>query len=99
MRGFLGAVFRPGADAAALANADKAASQYATSQAQGLGHDVTTKPGPHTGGHNYLAYQQDELHQMVNSGADPSGVNTQGESFNSLGNSLAETTADIKPRR
>ena len=95
MRGFLGAVFRPGEDAAAKANAEKAASQYATSQTQGLGHDVTTKPGPHTGGHNYLAYQQDELHQMVNSGADPSGVNIQGQSFTSLGNSLAEMTADM----
>jgi hypothetical protein len=95
MRGFLGAVFRPGAEAADKANAAKAASQYATSQTQGLGHDVTTKPGPHTGGHNYLAYQQDELHQMVNTSADSSGVNTQGQSFNSLGNSIAEMTADM----
>jgi hypothetical protein len=49
MRGFFGDIFRPGAEAAAKANADKSASQYATSQAQGLGHDITTKPGPHTG--------------------------------------------------
>jgi hypothetical protein len=95
MQGLLGAVFGPSEEAAAKVNADKAASQYATSQVQGLGHDVTTKSGPHTGGHNYLAYQQDELHQMVNSGADPSGVNTQGQSFNVLGNGLAEMTADM----
>jgi hypothetical protein len=61
MRGFYGHVFRPGAAAAAAANADKVASQYATSQAQNLGHDVTTKPGPHTGGHNYLG-QSVETH-------------------------------------
>lgn len=95
LRGFFGDVFRPGAEAAAKAKADKAASEYATSQAQGLGHDITTKPGPHTGGHNYLAYQQDELHQMVNSNADPAGISQQGQTFNDVGNDFADMAATL----
>ena len=89
-KGFTGEVFGPSLQANAKSSADKAASQYASSQAQTLSHGITTKPGPHTGGHNYLAYQQEELHQMVNSNADPDGVNSQGQTYTDIGNDLAE---------
>ena len=91
-KGFTGAIFGPGMEADAKSGADKAAAQYAASQAQSLGHDITTKTGPHTGGHNYLAYPQDELHQMVNSNADPDGVNAQGQTYTDIGNDFADLT-------
>jgi hypothetical protein len=91
-RGVTGAVFGSSLAANAKSRADKAAGQYAASQAQRLGHEITTKAGPHTGGHNYLSYQQDELHQMVNSNADPESVNAQGQTYTDIGNDFAELT-------
>src|SRR5437660_1230126 len=64
-KGVVGAVFGQSLEAKAKSNAERAASQYAAAQVQSLGQDIATKAGPHTGGHNYLAYQQNELHQMV----------------------------------
>jgi hypothetical protein len=95
LQGFAGFIFRPGKEAAAKANADKSASQYATSQGRGLQHDITTQPGPDTGGHNYLAYQQTDLHQMVNTNADPANLNLQGQTFNDIGNDFADMTSDL----
>ena len=89
-KGIVGAVFGQSLEANAKSSADKAAGQYAASQVQTLGHDLTTKAGPHSGGHNYLAYQQNELHQMVNSDADPDGVNAQGQTYTDIGNDFAE---------
>lgn len=95
VRGFVGAMLLPDEEAAAMANAQRQTSQYAASRVQGLGREIKTQSGPHTGGHNYMAYQPDELHQMVNSNADPSDVNTQGHTFNDVGNDFADMAAQL----
>jgi hypothetical protein len=81
---FLGDTSSPQAQAAAQA------AKYATSEGQKLSHGLTMKTGVHTGGHHYLGYSQDELHQMVNTNVDSSDLQAKGQAFTDIGNTFAE---------